>query len=65
MMPTKAAYQRFEEFPDEEYDHVLAENLGMTVACLRAQLPAAEWVAWKIYHGRKAQRAELEAMKAR
>ena len=40
---------------------MLAEKLGMTVAQLRAEMSNAEFLAWSVYLGRRAQRDELAA----
>jgi hypothetical protein len=45
-----------------EFDFFLAEKLGMSVARMRDEVGAGEYMCWSIYHARKAQRAEL-AMK--
>lgn len=37
----------------------------MTVARLEAEMPNAEYERWKVYLGRRAQREELEARKAK
>lgn len=37
----------------------------MTVARLRAEMPNGEFVGWQMYYARKAQREELEALKAK
>lgn len=37
----------------------LAEQLSMTVARLRAEVTASEFLHWSVYYGRKAQRREL------
>lgn len=37
----------------------------MTVARMRAEMPAAEFVGWQMYYARKAQREELEALKVK
>lgn len=37
----------------------VAEQLGMTVARLRAEVTPDEWVRWLVYYARKAQRREL------
>lgn len=55
MRPTKA----FEADPLIEFDHFLAQKLGMTVARMRAEISAAEHLAWQVYYGREAQRREL------
>ena len=48
-----------ETSPDLEFDHFLAERLGMLVADLRARVSQAEYVAWGVYYGRQAQRRQL------
>jgi hypothetical protein len=53
--PTKA----FETSPDLEFEYFLARELGMTVARLRHEMSAQEFLEWSIYYGRKGQRAEL------
>jgi len=64
--PTKAAYERFEESPDLEFDHFLVEKLGWrSVAEMRRGMAAAEWLAWWVYFARKAQRQELAIAQAR
>ena len=64
-MPTKAAYQKFEESPDLEFDYFLTEKLGWgSVERMRRGMPAAEWQAWWVYFGRKAQRRQVAAMTA-
>lgn len=47
--------------PDVEFDYVLAETLSMTVGEVR-EMPAAEYVGWSVYLGRKAQRQQLASM---
>lgn len=37
----------------------------MTVADLRARMSADEFVYWQVYYARKAQREELEMLKAK
>jgi hypothetical protein len=37
----------------------------MTVAEMTSRIGNAEYVAWGVYYGRQAQRAELEAQKAK
>jgi hypothetical protein len=44
---------------------LLAEKLGMTVAELNGSMSQDEYMRWQVYLGRKAQRRELEAAKAR
>lgn len=53
-----------EASPDLEFDYFLAAKLGMTVARLRAEMSGQEYVGWTVYYGRKAQRIELERLKA-
>jgi hypothetical protein len=55
MRHTKA----FEADPLIEFDHFLAEKLGMSVARMQAEVSAAEHLSWQIYYGRQAQRTEL------
>lgn len=59
------AYKRFDANPDEEFDHYLAEKLHMSVATMREEVSADEWLRWSIYYGRKAQKQELAAEKAK
>lgn len=37
----------------------------MTVTRLRAEMPNAEFLGWQMYYARKAQREELETLKAK
>lgn len=64
-MPIKAAYLKFETSPDTEFEFYLAEKLGMTVARLRAEMTNQEFLEWAIFYSRKAQREELEAIRAK
>lgn len=48
-----------------EFEHHLAEKLGMTVARLRREMSAEEFMRWGVYYGRKAQRREMEVLRAR
>ena len=50
-----------ESSPDLEFEFYMADRLKMTVGRLRAEMSNEEFVAWGVYHGRKAQRAELAA----
>ena len=61
MVRPKAMYLEFEADETLEFEFYLADRLKMTVRQLREEMPAAEFVGWQIYHGRKAQRAELAA----
>jgi hypothetical protein len=57
----KAAYLEFESDEALEFEYYLADRLKTTVRRLREEMPAAEFLGWQVYHGRKAQRAELAA----
>jgi hypothetical protein len=58
-VPRKAAYLEFEADEALEFEYYLADRLKMTVRRLREEMPAAEFMGWQVYHGRRAQRAEL------
>lgn len=60
-MPTKAAYQLFETSDELEFEYYLADRLKMTVGELRDRMSQDEFVRWSVYHGRRAQREELES----
>ena len=47
-----------------EFEYFLAQRLGMTVDRLRAGMSNDEFVRWQVYYARKAQREELERLKA-
>jgi hypothetical protein len=53
------------EKTDLEFEFYLATKLGMTVADVRERITPMEFIGWKMYYGRKAQRAELENAKLR
>lgn len=53
-----------EDDPEIEFDHYLSERLSMTVDRMRREMPAAEYMAWSVYYRRKAQRLELERLRA-
>lgn len=57
-MPPKAIYLLMET-TDLEFEYFLAQKLGMTVARMRAEMSAEEYIAWGVYYGRKAQREEI------
>lgn len=57
-MPPKAVYLLMET-TDLEFEYFLAQKLGTTVARLREEMPAEEYIGWSVYYGRKAQREEL------
>jgi hypothetical protein len=59
MGPTRRHTSSFETNRDLEFDFFLAEQLGMTVARMRAELSNDEYVYWSVYFGRKAQRQQL------
>lgn len=63
-MPGKAAYLRFEDDSDAEFEFFLAEHLRKTVGEIRT-MPHREYVAWQAYLSRKAQKLELEAKSGR
>lgn len=48
-----------------EFEFMLAEKLGMTVARMRRDLSVEEFVGWSVYFGRKAQRAEMAQKRGR
>lgn len=50
--------------PDLEFEFYLATKLGMTVARMRQEMTDAEFARWAMYYQRKAQREELERLKA-
>jgi len=50
--------------PSLEFDHFLAAKLGKFVSEIH-DMPGPEYAAWVVYYGRKAQREELEASRAR
>jgi len=52
------------ETTDLEFEHFLAERLGMTVARLRREMSAEEFGRWDVYFGRKAQRREMAMARA-
>jgi hypothetical protein len=47
-----------------EFEHYLAQKLGRTVRELRATMGQDEFVYWSRYYAIKAQREELERLKA-
>jgi hypothetical protein len=59
---------RRKAFHDDEnetgFDFFLAEKLHMPVARMRAELSQLEWMQWTRYYGVKAQRQQLENLKA-
>jgi hypothetical protein len=59
MSRPKATYLEMEETPEIEFEFFLAQELSMTVAEMRRRLGQDEFVGWKTYYARKAQRLEL------
>lgn len=65
-MPTKATYERWENRPEEEFDHYLCVKLGWrSVDRMRREMSNAEWNRWKIYFARRAQQQEMAMERAR
>ena len=64
-MPPKALYKAMERHPTLEFDHFLAQKLGMTVERMHREMSNAEYVGWEMYYARKAQREELEMKSAK
>lgn len=62
-MPRKATYQEMDQ-TELEFEFFLAGELKMTVARLRQEMPAREFMQWSVYYGRKAQRQELAQLTA-
>ncbi len=58
-MPTKVIYELMETDPAIEFDHYLAEKLGMPVAEMRRRVSNAEWMSWNVFYSRRNQRREL------
>lgn len=48
-----------------EFEFFLAEKLRMTVAQLRREMSAQEFMQWGIYYSRKAQKQELAMLQAK
>lgn len=64
-MPRKAAYLALETNPTLEFELFLAQKLGMTRDRLRTEMSNEEFLHWSVYYARKAQREELETLKAK
>lgn len=58
-------YRLMEERPDVEFDYFLARELRMTVDEMRRTVSGEEYLGWSTFYKRKAQREELERLKAR
>ena len=48
--------------PELEFDFLLAERLGMTVADMRARMSNEEYLNWGVYLGRQAQRRQVASV---
>ena len=48
--------------PEKEFEHYLAQKLGMSIARLRAEMGQAEFVSWAMFYARRAQRDELSRL---
>lgn len=53
------------ESSDLEFEHYLADRLGMTVGRLRREMSAEEFLRWTVYYARKGQRMEMERLRAK
>lgn len=53
----------FDADPGLEFEFFLAKELGMTVCVMRSQMPEDEYVRWRSYYARQAQRMELERLR--
>lgn len=54
------AYWEFENNPELEVEFLVAERLGMTVAGLRANMSADEFVRWGVFLARRGQRRQVD-----
>ncbi len=63
MVTRKATYLEMEQ-TELEFEFYLAERLHMTVDQLRRRMSQREFMQWSVYFGRKAQRQEMEAIRA-
>ncbi len=62
--PRRSPKALLDEENDLEFQFFLAQKLSMTVAELRDRMTHAEYVGWSRYFAVKAQREELERLKA-
>jgi hypothetical protein len=63
--PKKARYLEFEEDTELEFEFLLTLKLGHgSVVAMRKALSNKEYLQWRMYYQREAQRRELEQMKA-
>lgn len=60
-MPGKAVYKDFEADEDLEFSFYLADRLKMTVEEMHERMTNLEFLQWKVFHSRKAQREQLAA----
>jgi len=58
-------YLEMEHNPEIEFDHYLAQKLGMTVGRMHVEMSNVEYQRWSVYYARKAQREELAAKTAK
>lgn len=63
-MPRRRPTKALESEPGLEFDFFLAEKLHMTVADMRERMTMHEYLHWSMYYSRKAQRRELERLRA-
>jgi hypothetical protein len=59
MEPTNWPTKAMDRDPSIEFDHFLAQKLGMTVQEMLFRMSNAEYVRWSMYYARIAQRQEL------
>jgi len=65
MTPIAPRAKSFDADESLEFDYFLASKLDMLVTDLRSRMPNTEYVGWRMYFARKAQREELEMLKAK
>lgn len=56
------AYLQFEENAELEVEFVVAEKLCMTVAALRRDMSADEFVRWGVFLARRSQREQIRGV---
>lgn len=64
-MPRRRPFKRLLTDPTLEFEFYLATKLGMTVSRMRDEMTNSEFIHWAAYYERKAQREELEMLKAK
>ncbi|HEV2784698.1 MAG TPA: hypothetical protein VGX25_35385 [Actinophytocola sp.] len=52
-----------ETTPELEFEFFLAQKLGMTRAEMLRRVGQDEFIGWKVFYNRKAQREQLAAMR--